>query len=137
MTILIAGGAGYIGSHINLELSRNGIDTIVFDNLSRGHRGHVLSDEFVLGDLANPNDIDMVFKSHNIKAVMHFAAFSCVGESVSNPALYYQNNVTNTLNLLTSMQKYGINKLVFSSTSAVYGVPNSGSNHRNSNLKTD
>lgn len=123
MAILICGGAGYIGSHVNKELNKNGYDTVVFDNLIYGHREAVKWGHFVQGDLANISDIEAVFMKHKIEAVFHFAAYAYVGESVIEPEKYYYNNVVNTLNLLCVMRKYGCNKFIFSSTCATYGEP--------------
>lgn len=121
--ILIVGGAGYIGSHVNMELNRKGYETVVFDNLIHGHREHVKCGEFILGDLHDMEQIRLVFQNYSIDAVMHFAAFAYVGESVVNPEKYYVNNVINTLNLLRVMKEYDVNKFIFSSTCATYGIP--------------
>ncbi len=123
MNILICGGAGYIGSHMNKFLNLAGHQTIVFDNLSTGHREAVKWGEFFQGDLLNPQDLAAVFQQHTIDAVMHFSARSLVGESCSNPFLYYQNNVVGTLNLLDAMREAGIDKFIFSSTAAIFGNP--------------
>lgn len=123
MAILVCGGAGYIGSHINKQLSMEGYDTIVFDNLVNGHKEAVKWGTFVNGDLANINDIETVFEKYQIDAVFHFAAYAYVGESVNQPEKYYYNNVINTLNLLGVMRKYGCNEIIFSSTCATYGEP--------------
>ena len=127
--ILVTGGAGYIGSHTVINLLNDGKDIVVFDNLENGHIETVEalkkigSVEFIKGDLRNPEDIENVFKNHKIDAVVHFAAFALVGESVENPSKYYRNNVFGTLNLLDAMIKYGCKKIVFSSTCATYGNP--------------
>ena len=127
--ILVTGGAGYIGSHCVMALLESGKDVVIFDNLSTGHietvetlskYGNV---EFVKGDLLNQNDIDSVFKKYEIEAVVHFAAFSQVGESVKNPKKYYINNVVGTINLLSAMLDNNVKKIVFSSTAATYGEP--------------
>ena len=123
MAILVCGGAGYIGSHINKRLNKEGYDTVVFDNLVYGHREAVKWGEFIKGDLANLTDIETVFQKHPIDAVFHFAAYAYVGESVEDPEKYYYNNVANTLNLLKVMRKYGCNRVIFSSTCATYGEP--------------
>lgn len=123
MTVLVCGGAGYIGSHVNKQLYKEGYETVVFDNLIYGHREAVKWGHFIQGDLKNLDEIEAVFKEYNIEAVFHFAAFAYVGESVVKPEKYYYNNVTNTLNLLHVMKKYGCNKLIFSSTCATYGEP--------------
>lgn len=121
--ILIVGGAGYVGSHANKLLSNSGFDTVVFDNLATGHRKLARWGEFFKGDLSNPADLARCFKKYKFSAVMHFAASSCVGESVTEPAKYYRNNVANTLNLLDAMRVAGVSKLVFSSSAATYGEP--------------
>jgi UDP-glucose 4-epimerase len=120
--ILITGGAGYIGSHAVRELHRCGYSTIVLDNLSRGHRELVKSGEFIQGDLTDAELLHKIFLRNSIDAVMHFAAYAYVGESVEHPAKYYRNNVCNTLQLLEHMVKAGVDKMVFSSTCATYGV---------------
>lgn len=127
--ILVTGGAGYIGSHCALNLLENGYNVIIFDNLVTGHIETVNELKkygqltFIQGDLTNCNDIKSVFQNHNISAVVHFAAFSQVGESVTNPEKYYQNNVAGTLNLLSAMLESNVKYLVFSSTAATYGEP--------------
>lgn len=123
MAVLVCGGAGYIGSHVNKQLSKEGYETVVFDNLIYGHREAVKWGYFVQGDLKNIDEIEAVFQKHNIEAVFHFAAYAYVGESVEEPEKYYYNNVANTLNLLHVMKKYGCNKIIFSSTCATYGEP--------------
>ncbi|WP_324282448.1 UDP-glucose 4-epimerase GalE [Cyanobacterium aponinum UTEX 3221] len=125
MAILITGGAGYIGSHTVKLLQNRGYDILVFDNLVYGHRDIVekLGVSFIEGDLRDRTLLDDLFQEHNIEAVIHFAAYAYVGESVENPAKYYRNNVTYTLNLLEAMEKAGIRKIVFSSTCATYGIP--------------
>lgn len=123
MAILICGGAGYIGSNINKMLSQQGYQTVVFDNLIYGHRELAKGGEFVQGDLNDYSAIDAVFKRWKIDAVFHFAAYAYVGESVKDPAKYYRNNVTCTLNLLDAMRANGCNRIIFSSTCATYGVP--------------
>ncbi len=122
--ILVVGGAGYIGSHLVKELVEKE-EVIVLDNLSTGHREAVDSRAiFVEGDLGNEDDLKMIFSSYPIKAVMHFAAFSLVGESVMDPLKYYQNNVAATLTLLKVMMKHNVKNFIFSSTAATYGIPN-------------
>ncbi len=123
MAILVCGGAGYIGSHINKQLNKEGYETIVFDNLVYGHQKAVKWGTFVKGDLANKADIEAVFSSYKIDAVFHFAAYAYVGESVTEPEKYYYNNVVNTLNLLHVMKQHGCNRIIFSSTCATYGEP--------------
>ncbi len=132
-TVLVTGGAGYIGSHNVLALINAGYDVVIFDNLSLGHieivdilknknaKGKVI--DFVNGDLQNFQDINSVFCKFNISAVLHFAAFSLVAESVKDPQKYYFNNVYGTLNLLKAMLENNVMKIVFSSTAATYGEP--------------
>ncbi len=121
--ILVVGGAGYIGSHMVMELNARGYRTLVFDNLSRGHREFLLWGEHVLGDLADPEALRDLFARRRIAAVLHFAAFAYVGESVEHPGRYYANNVVNTLHLLDAMREHGVDKLIFSSSCATYGIP--------------
>ncbi len=123
MAVLVCGGAGYIGSHVNKELNLCGYETVVFDNLVYGHREAVKWGSFFEGDLSKIEDIEKVFSQYKIDAVLHFAAFAYVGESVDAPEKYYYNNVVNTLNLLNVMKKHGCQKIVFSSTCATYGEP--------------
>ncbi len=125
-TILVTGGAGYIGSHAALALKRAGYGVVVLDNLAYGHREiieNVVKVELVIGDTSDRELLDKLFATHDIAAVMHFAAYIAVGESVQKPGMYYNNNVASTLNLLEAMLAAGINKFVFSSTCAVYGMP--------------
>ncbi|MDD1749255.1 MAG: UDP-glucose 4-epimerase GalE [Methanothrix sp.] len=121
--ILVAGGAGYIGSHTNKLLQRGGYETVVFDNLSRGHREFVKWGKFIHGDLGDTAQIRRCFQEYPISAVMHFSAFAYVGESVADPAIYYRNNLLNTINLLDVMREYGVKYFIFSSTCATYGIP--------------
>jgi UDP-glucose 4-epimerase len=125
-TVLVTGGAGYIGSHAVLALKQAGYDVIVLDNLSYGHRELVeqgLQVELIVGDTRDRPLLDRLFASHKIAAVMHFAAYIAVGESVADPAKYYRNNVVGTLTLLEAMVAASVNCFVFSSTCALYGVP--------------
>lgn len=122
--ILVVGGAGYIGSHFVKELVKTK-ELVVLDNLSTGHRKAV--DEkaiFIEGDLGDPKVTQHLFETYEIEAVLHFAAFSLVGESVTNPMKYYENNVAATLSLLKVMHQNGIDKFIFSSTAATYGMTN-------------
>ena len=124
--ILVTGGAGYIGSYTGLVLEQAGYDILILDNLICGHKdlvNSVLKAKLIVGDTGDRALLDNIFSAYNIIAVMHFAAFAYVGESVKNPAKYYHNNVTQTLTLLESMHRAGIKKFVFSSTCATYGVP--------------
>lgn len=123
--ILIVGGAGYIGSHINKVLHEHGEETLVLDNLSYGHKEFVKWGEFIEGDISDASLLEEIFEKYDVDAVMHFSAFTYVGESVENPEKYYINNLKNTLNLLITMKKHGVNKFIFSSTCAVYGEPKS------------
>ncbi len=123
MRVLVAGGAGYIGSNMTAMLTGAGYEPIVFDNLSKGHRSAVGQVEFVGGDLADYNLLAATLKKYKIEVVMHFAAFIEAGESVELPLKYYRNNVCNTHNLLCAMEAGGVDKFVFSSTAAVYGAP--------------
>ena len=121
--ILIVGGAGYIGSHTAKYLNQKQESLLVFDNLSTGHEKFVKWGTFVKGDLANKEEIRQCFNEHKIDAVMHFSAFANVGDSVNDPSGYYENNVVNTKHLLDVMSEFGVKTLIFSSTCAVYGVP--------------
>lgn len=121
--ILVVGGAGYIGSHMVDKLAQNGYRAVVLDNLSTGHEDAVLGAPLIRADLADMDALRHCFKAHSFAAVMHFAAFMQVGESVINPAKYYRNNVTNTLNLLDVMREHKVDKFIFSSSAAVYGEP--------------
>ena len=127
--ILVTGGAGYIGSHCVLALLKQNYDVVVFDSLDTGHIETIetLSKfgnlSFIKGNLQNLDEIEKVFENHKVDAVIHFAAFSQVGESVKNPQKYYYNNVFGTLNLLNAMLNHNVKKIVFSSTAATYGEP--------------
>jgi len=123
MRILVTGGAGYIGSHTVKRLLTHGHDVTVYDNLSMGHRQAVPAESLVVGDLKDVDHLDHVFVVKRIEAVIHFAASAYVGESVTNPAKYYQNNLLNSLNLLERVRRHSVNRFVFSSTCATYGVP--------------
>jgi UDP-glucose 4-epimerase len=127
-TVLVTGGAGYIGSHAVKALKSSGYKVVILDNLVYGHREiaeEVLKSELIVGDTNDRELLDQLFASRRIDAVMHFAAYAYVGESVSQPDKYYRNNVVGTLTLLEAMNKAGLNKFVFSSTCASYGVPES------------
>ena len=121
--ILVVGGAGYIGSHMVKDLLAAGYPVVTLDNLSRGHQSLLPGGEFVEGDMGNPEVLDGVFRQYPIRAVMHFAAHSQVGESVQQPMMYYRNNVANTITLLEAMQRAGVDHFIFSSSAAVYGEP--------------
>ena len=125
-TVLVTGGAGYIGSHAVKALKSSGYEVVILDNLVYGHpeiAEDVLKTELIVGDTNDRELLDQLFASRSIDAVMHFAAYAYVGESVSQPDKYYRNNVVGTLTLLEAMNKAGINKFVFSSTCATYGIP--------------
>jgi UDP-glucose 4-epimerase len=121
--ILVVGGAGYIGAHMVFCLNEAGFTPIVLDNFSTGHRDAVIDAECIEGDMMNSALLDKIFSENQIQAVMHFAALIQVGESVQQPAKYYQNNVSATLQLLQSMLKWKVKHFIFSSTAAVYGEP--------------
>jgi len=123
MRVLVCGGAGYIGSNMTATLARAGHEPIVLDNLSKGHRTATGNARFVLGDFGNYDFTTEVLRKYGIEAVMHFAAFIEVGESVAQPLRYYDNNVSRTRALLAAMEATGVQKFVFSSTAAVYGMP--------------
>jgi len=123
MRILVTGGAGYIGSHtVRLLLSR-GHDAWVYDNLSEGHRAAVPADRLVVGDLCDVPQVDQLVMDRRIEAVIHFAAFTYVSDSVREPGKYYQNNLVNTLNFMECLRRNRVGRFVFSSTAATYGVP--------------
>ena len=126
MHYLVCGGAGYIGSHMAQWLSAHGHQVTVLDNFSTGHRQAVRWGEQVEADLLDPASLQRAFAGHRYDAVLHFCASSLVGESVREPYAYYRNNVAGTLNLLEAMRQNGVQRLVFSSTAAVYGNPVSG-----------
>ncbi|ELS05171.1 UDP-glucose-4-epimerase [Xenococcus sp. PCC 7305] len=126
MIILVTGGAGYIGSHAVLALQKLGHEVIILDNLVYGHQDlvtEVLKTKLVIGDTNDSILLKQIFNQHKIDAVMHFAAYAYVGESVTQPAKYYRNNVVGTLTLLEEMLAAGVDKFIFSSTCATYGVP--------------
>ena len=121
--LLVTGGAGYIGAHACKALARAGYNPITYDSLVHGHEQAVRWGPFEAGDLLDRDRLDQVFERHRPAAVMHFAAFAYVGESVSQPGKYYRNNVCGTLNLLEAMRDHGVDRIVFSSTCATYGIP--------------
>ncbi len=123
MKIIVVGGAGYIGSHMVKQLARAGNDVITLDNLSYGYRDAVRYGEFVEGDLGDAAVLDSLFSNGDIDAVMHFAGFIQVGESVVKPSMYYLNNVVNTHTLLDAMLRHNIKNFIFSSTAAIFGEP--------------
>lgn len=121
MSILVTGGAGYIGSHMVLHLLEKGYDVVIVDDLSTGNKEAVLANRFYNADLKDSKAMDKVFRENNIDGIIHFAAYSLVGESMQNPIKYYENNVFGTLKILQYMENYGVKNIVFSSTAAVYG----------------
>lgn len=121
MNILVTGGAGYIGSHVVKEILKKGHKPFILDNFSKGHKEAIAGGEIIVGDLKNKEFIDRIFQDYKFDSVIHLAADSLVGESVERPDKYYQNNLIGSINLLEAMKKSNINKLVFSSTAAVYG----------------
>jgi len=124
MAILVTGGAGYVGSHTVAALVERGVETIVVDNLEKGHKKAIWPGaRFYEGDLRDVPLMDRLFTENKITAVVHFAAYSLVAESVKNPAKYYDNNVAGTLQLLKTMNQHGVKAIVFSSTAATYGEP--------------
>jgi len=122
-SILVTGGAGYVGSHACKALAAAGYTPIAYDNLVFGHRSAVKWGPFVEGDILDRRSLEQIFRSHRPHAVMHFAAYAYVGESVENPRKYYRNNVSGSLNLLDAMMDHGVDKIIFSSSCATYGVP--------------
>jgi len=123
MSILVTGGAGYIGSHTVAELLAHGEEVIVLDNLLTGHQQAVLSNQSYQGDIRDEALLEEIFSRHSIEAVIHFAASSLVGESVQDPLKYYDNNVVAAQRLLAAMNRHGVKRIVFSSTAATYGEP--------------
>lgn len=123
MAVLVTGGAGYIGSHTVAELLARGEEVVIVDSLETGHKDAVLGGTLHIGDIRDSAFLDSVFAQHSFDAVIHFAAYSLVGESMSNPAKYYDNNVHGTLVLLEAMRKHQVSRIVFSSTAATYGEP--------------
>ncbi|MBC7538431.1 MAG: UDP-glucose 4-epimerase GalE [Bacteriovorax sp.] len=126
MSILVTGGAGYIGSHVVSLLGAEAKDIIILDNLSTGRRENVLFGKLIVGELNDQKLLDTIFTDHNIEAVLHFAGSIVVPESVTNPALYYHNNTELSLKLLKTCLKFKTKKFIFSSTAAVYGMPEGG-----------
>ncbi|PIX54092.1 MAG: UDP-glucose 4-epimerase GalE, partial [Zetaproteobacteria bacterium CG_4_10_14_3_um_filter_54_28] len=123
--ILVTGGAGYIGSHACKALAQAGYTPVVFDSLVYGHEWAVQWGPFEQGDLSDRARLDELFTTYDFAAVIHFAAYAYVGESVTDPAKYYRNNVAGTLNLLEAMIAHDVKQIVFSSTCATYGEPES------------
>lgn len=123
MKLLVTGGAGYIGSHVTLQLAEAGHEVVVLDNLSTGHAHAVIGAELVVGDLGDEALLDALFERHAFDAVLHFAASIVVPESVADPLKYYTNNTANLVNLLRRVERHETPHVVFSSTAAVYGMP--------------
>ena len=123
MAILVVGGAGYIGSHVCKLLHKRGFSVVVYDSLIHGYRSFAKWGEFIQGDIGDVGQLSSLFSRFKIDVVMHFCAFIEVGESVAEPEKYYKNNVQNTITLLEQMRKHSIDKFIFSSTAAVYGMP--------------
>jgi UDP-glucose 4-epimerase len=126
MKILVTGGAGYIGSHVNYQLFKAGHDIVVVDNLSTGRKESILGGEFVQGDLGDQAFMDELFKKYQFDAIFHFAGSIVVPESVRKPAMYYHNNTVNSLSLINLAANNNVKYFVFSSTAAVYGLPEGG-----------
>jgi len=123
MRVLVTGGAGYVGSHAVKRLLREGHEVVVYDDLSRGHASLVPAETLVRGELADRSGLASLLAERGIEAVMHFAAFAFVGESVADPARYYRNNIGGTLSLLEAMREAEVQRIVFSSTCATFGIP--------------
>ena len=123
MKILVTGGAGYIGSHTCKALRAAGYTPVTLDNMVYGHDWAVKWGPLLRGDILNRDDLDEAFSEYKPAAVLHFAAFAYVGESVTEPEIYYRNNVAGSLSLLSAMRRHGCARIVFSSTCATYGTP--------------
>lgn len=125
MNVLVTGGAGYIGSHAAQMLASKGHRIVTYDNLSRGNRHAVKWGPLIVGDIADSSLLQTVFREYRIEAVMHFAAFAYVGESVALPHIYFENNVGRSISLNKAMRESSVRNLVFSSSCATYGIPDS------------
>lgn len=123
MAILVCGGAGYIGSHMVAELLENNEEVVILDNLEKGHKDALLGGKLYIGDLRDKEILNKVFTENNIDSVIDFAAYSLVGESMTEPLKYFNNNVYGTISLLESMREHNVKYIVFSSTAATYGEP--------------
>lgn len=123
MSILVCGGAGYIGSHMVAELLENGQDVVILDNLEKGHKDALLGGKLYIGDLRDKEILNKIFTENDIEAVIDFAAYSLVGESMTEPLKYFNNNVYGTISLLETMKEHNVKYIVFSSTAATYGEP--------------
>ena len=125
MTVLITGGAGYIGSHTARLLTELGRDVVALDTLERGYRDSLGDIDLVVGDIADERLVAKTCRKYDVDSVIHFAAYKAVGESVAEPLRYYKNNVTSSIALVETLMANGVNKIVFSSSAAVYGTPDS------------
>ena len=125
-SILVTGGAGYIGSHVVRQLGEAGENVITLDNLSTGFEAAVTAGDLVIGDTGDADLLDRIFADHNIETVMHFAAHTIVPESVADPLKYYGNNTASSRTMLERAHAHGVKHVVFSSTAAVYGIPEGG-----------
>ncbi|MBS6007246.1 MAG: UDP-glucose 4-epimerase GalE [Clostridium baratii] len=123
MAILVCGGAGYIGSHMVAELLERGKEVVVLDSLEKGHKDALLGGKLYIGDLRDKDILNKIFTENKIEAVIDFAAYSLVGESMTEPLKYFNNNIYGTINLLEAMKKHNVKYIVFSSTAATYGEP--------------
>ena len=123
MTVLITGGAGYIGSITTRLIRSTGRGVVVLDTLENGHRKAVGDAPFIQGDIADTDLVEKICREHGVDEVIHFAAYKAVGESMENPTKYFQNNVTGSQRLFDALTRAGVNRIVFSSTAAVYGTP--------------
>ena len=137
MRVLVTGGAGYVGSHAAKQLIQSGHDVLIVDNLSEGHRPAVGNLPFVSASLLEPQKLVDAMKEHRIEAVMHFAAFAYVGVSVTDPAIYYHNNIVGSLTLLAAMRDAGVDRIVFSSSCATYGDSEKDPDHGRSSAESD
>lgn len=123
MKVLVAGGAGYIGSHVALDLYRKGHEPFILDNLVKGHKEAVIAGKFILGDIGDAELVQNILTTEKIDAVVHLCAYSLVGESVINPSIYFHNNLGNGMAFLDALVAANVKKIVFSSTAAVFGIP--------------
>jgi len=121
-SVLIIGGAGYIGSHVVRLLQQNGFKTVVYDNLSTGHK-ELVEGDFIFGDILDGEKLSSVFEEYDFDIIIHLAAKSIISESMQKPLMYYENNLSGTVNILKLMREYGVKRIIFSSTASVYGNP--------------
>ncbi|MCL4212076.1 MAG: NAD-dependent epimerase/dehydratase family protein, partial [Phycisphaerales bacterium] len=122
MRVLVTGGAGFVGSACLRHLLRHGVEAVAYDNLSQGHRQAVPADRLIVGDIADASAVEHALRQVKADAVMHFAAATYVGESVTDPEFHYRNNIGGTLSLLNAMRRSGVKRMLFSSTCATYGM---------------